>query len=222
MKSKSFKLRELNNKMIKRKKCNNCKGNIKSNYSFCPTCGLNLKTNKPQDWGMLGKDDSTKEEPLPNLFGGLGGKMMNKMIGNAMKMIEKEITKGEGIGQNPNQKIRLMINGKEVTPLVKKEKDPNIKTLPIDFSSENLKDWSKLKKKEPKTEIKRLDNKIVYAMKVPGVKTIKDISIVKLESGIEIKAISDKNAYIKKIPVDLPLSKYTLLNEILKIELNAN
>ena len=209
--------------MLKKKKCGNCNEGLKSSYAFCPSCGVNLKSNSQKNWGILGKRDVVKETPLPNLFGGLGGKMMNKMIGSAMKMIEKEMMKEGNFNINPNQKIKLMINGKEINPEKIKEKKPaNTKVLPIEFSQENLKKWGSLKKKEPKTDLMRIDDQIKSSFKVPGVKTIKDVSIVKLESGIEVKAVSEKEAYLKKIPINLPLSKYSLLKGVLTLDLEAD
>lgn len=205
--------------MLNRKKCPNCQEKVKNNSNFCPECGINLKNSSPSDWGMLGKKDSGSQQEMPNLFGGIGGKMMNKMLGNAMKMLEKEMMKGSTQGPG----IRLMINGKEINPnQAIQKKDPNTKVLPIELSNENLKRWSKLKKKEPQTDIKRIDEKIKYSLKIPGVESIKDISIIKLESGIEVKAVSEKDAYLKKIPINLPLTKYSLLNGVLTLELEAN
>jgi hypothetical protein len=57
---------------------------------------------------------------------------------------------------------------------------------------------------------------------MPGVETIKDISIIKLEKSLEITAISKENAYVKIIPIDMPLKKFTLLKGKLTLELDAS
>ncbi|HOW36878.1 MAG TPA: hypothetical protein PLK34_01360 [Candidatus Pacearchaeota archaeon] len=87
------------------------------------------------------------------------------------------------------------------------------KSLPLsnNLSSEKFKNFSKLEKSEPKVNIRRLPNKIVYEIELPEVKSLEDVSLMNLESGIEIKAIADKKAYSKKISVrGLPLVNYKL------------
>jgi len=50
---------------------------------------------------------------------------------------------------------------------------------------------------EPKTEIKKLDSKVIVNMDMPGIKSEKDIEIKDLESSLEVKAISGDKAYFK-------------------------
>ncbi len=209
--------------MLKKKKCKNCKERIKNSYSFCPNCGFPIKEQKNK-YGMLGKKDNKQENLNPKVFGGIGGGIMNKMLGNAIKMLEKEMAKEMGDNNNlSNGKIKLMINGKEITP--KKNKNDfdkkNTKFLPIDFSKDNLKKWKELSKEEPKSNIKRVDNKINYEIEIPEVRSIQDVSIIKLENSLEVRAVGEKKAYIKKIPIDLPLKKYSLLKGLLTLEMDA-
>ena len=53
---------------------------------------------------------------------------------------------------------------------------------------------------------------------MPGIKSIKDISIIKLENSIELKAISKNKAYFKLIPINLPITNYGILKERLILE----
>jgi len=136
----------------------------------------------------------------------------------------REMAKEMGDNNNlSNGKIKLMINGKEITP--KKNKNDfdkkNTKFLPIDFSKDNLKKWKELSKEEPKSNIKRVDNKINYEIEIPEVRSIQDVSIIKLENSLEVRAVGEKKAYIKKIPIDLPLKKYSLLKGLLTLEMDA-
>lgn len=209
--------------MLKKKKCKNCNEKIKNSYSFCPNCGFPIKEQKNK-YGMLGKKDDKQDKINPKIFGGIGGGMMNKMLGNALKMLEKEMAKEMGDMNNlSNGKIKLMINGKEINPKKNKNesKQKNTKFLPIDFSKENLKKWKKLSKEEPKSNIKRMDNKINYEIDVPEVKSIQDVSIIKLENSLEVRAVGEKKAYVKRIPIDLPLKKYSLLKGLLTLEMDA-
>ena len=150
--------------------------------------------------------------------------MLNKMLGGAMKMLENELSKEmKSNSIQPKTKLKLMINGKEIIPNgeIPKEKKSNTQILPIEFSKENLEKWKTLKKTTPTSTLKRDGNKIQYEIKIPKVKSIKDISIIKLENSLEIRAIGEKVAYRKAIQVNLPLKKYSLLKGLLTLEMSA-
>lgn len=215
--------------MLRKKTCPNCEEKVKNSYNFCPSCGIQLRE-PSKDWGMLGKKENKNKLNNPNnmLGGGLTGGIMNKMLGSAIKMLEKEMAK-EFNQPTPKNNMKLVINGKEINPNTlqpvkdkNQNKKENTKILPIEFDSENLEKWSNLSKEEPKTTLKRIDDKVQYEMDVPEVTSIKDISIVKLEKGIEIKAVGKDKAYQKTIKIDLPLKKYTLLKGKLTLELDAS
>ena len=209
--------------MFKKNKCKNCGERVKESFDFCPSCGKAIGNS--DDWGMLGKNDSMDplEELSKNMFGGIGGKMFNKMLGSAMKMLEKELQKNSQRDVS-HTKFELYINGKKIKPenikLTKKPvykkkekmKDPS-------FSSDSMKKFSQLPKLEPKTSIRRLADKVVYEIEIPGVISIEDISVARLENSIEIKAVGDENAYSKLIPINLPIRKYTLSEGKLVLEL---
>lgn len=232
--------------MFSKKTCKRCGRKTKNSDSFCPTCGTPLnKTQRKEDFGILGEDDSFDEvEAISNsLFGGmggLGGGFMNKMIANTMKMLEKEMEKEmQGRGnksQNSNQnnnmprtKIKLMINGKEINLNNGMEETPNPekneKTKIIKFkkfSEEQAKTFSKLPKKEPKTDLKRIANKISYEIEIPGVESFEDVSVLPLENTIEIKAITKEKAYSKSIPLNLPIVNYGFSKGLLVLEFQGN
>lgn len=191
--------------MFKKKKCQRCRNKTDEKYSFCPNCGNRFDFEDNEEWGMIGKNDFTEENLTPSFF---EGGVLGKMLGSAMKMLEKEMQKNMKNMDSPNPNFKLMINGKEI-PLNKKSKNP-VKTkeketvkLPL-FSEEKRKEFQKLIREEPKTNLKRFPNKIVYEIEMPGVKSLENISVLKLENSIEIKAIG-KKAYYKIIRVSLPI-----------------
>jgi len=222
--------------MFKKKSCNYCGHKITSNYDFCPSCGNPTKSkSNSKDWGMLGKDDyiNQPQDGIDSLFGGISGNMLNKMLGSAMKMLEKEMKKEATKQQkNPNLKsnFRLSINGKEINlnqgnfmqqPKTPAPKKPIKEVKPIRFTKEKQKKFVKLKKLEPQTHIRRLSNKVIYEIKLPTVQSIKDVSISRLENSIEIKAIAKTKAYHKLIPISLPITSYNLSKGKLTLELEA-
>lgn len=236
--------------MFSKKTCQRCGKKTSKSNSFCPSCGFPLgKKSKKEEFGMLGETDSFNEDPFSNsLFGGmgLGGNFMNKMISNTMRMLEKEMeremknnSKNANLSSNPNNfpktKIRLMINGKEINlnngeiqgqqgqenPEKKtRQKQAHIKFKK--FSEEQAKKFSKLAKKEPKTDLKRIADKISYEIEIPGVDSVEDISITPLESSIEFKAISKEKAYSKSIPINLPIVGYDFSEGLLVLEFKGD
>ena len=152
---------------------------------------------------MLGENDTMDEvERLSNTmfgnmgFGGMGGSFMNKMLSNTMRMLEKEMkNNSKGKNQNslnnqnmngfPKTKIRLMINGKEIDlnnngMMMAENPEKKLKIKPATvkfkkFSEEQAKRFSKLQKKEPKTDLRRIADKITYEIEMPGVSSIEDV-----------------------------------------------
>jgi len=212
--------------MFKKKICKKCGERISDKHRFCPSCGYPLKKTNSENWGMLGKNDFEEQDPFSNsLLDGFTGNMFNKMLGSAMKMLEKEMQK-EISRENirPKTNVRLMINGKEINLNDVKTSPKNIEKkekLLDDFSKESLKKFSQLPKKEPKTSVKRLSNTVIYEINIPGVKSLKDLSIVKLENSIEIKAVAKDKAYFKLLPINLPIIDYELEKGKLILELEA-
>jgi hypothetical protein len=217
--------------MFKKKNCKKCGEKTNSKYRFCPNCGVNLNNSKNEDWGMLGKNDKVEENFMPPF---LGGGMLNKMIGSAMKMLEKELQKdmkrtnqpNTNNSIKPNSNFRLMINGKEV-PLNQQPQKQNkiekkeIKKLPM-FSDEKRKQFQKLEKKEPKIKIKRLADRLVCEIEIPEIKSIEDISILKLENSIEIKAIGKNKSYFKILQINSPIISYGIEKNNLILELESH
>lgn len=230
--------------MFKRQRCRNCGKKINDGYDFCPYCGALLKdsfkenSKDNEDWGLLGKNDFTYEEmKLPMGFNTLFNsllKNLNKQIDEfeEVKKEKKSRVKKGGIGisiytsGDKPPEIRVTSFG-NIPKFKEKEKQikeniKRVKNLPQTSS----KKFSGLPKKEPETNIRRFSNKIVYEIKMPEVKSIKDVSIIQLESSIEIKALATprrkkKYVYYKIIPVNLPIKRYNLSKEKLVLELDA-
>jgi zinc-ribbon domain len=210
--------------MFKKKVCPRCGRSLKDKYDFCPHCGTALEK-KTENLGMLGKDDffnnNFNEFKLPMGF--------NMIFNSLMKSFEKQIN---GIEKKPNKpdvkKGNIIINiaglpmtntmPAEITSVRKETKNISLDN----FSSEKLKKFSTLPKEEPTTNIRRLSNKVIYEINLPGVKSAKDISILNLEKGIELKAVSEKKAYLKSIPITLPILAYKLSKGKLVLELDAH
>jgi hypothetical protein len=207
------------------KNCPKCGKNIEKDFDFCPYCGKSLDTNN--SWGIIGKNDHIIEQNQFNnsLF---GGGIFNKMLGNAMKLLEKELQKERKESQIiPKTKVQLFINGKRVNiqpkprKIMKKPRAKRqVKGVPSTyFSKEDLKKFSNFPRENPKTSVRRLSDRIIYDIEMPEVKSIKNISIIKLENSIEIKAIGKNKSYHKIIKIGLPIIDYYLSKGKLILEL---
>ena len=208
------------------KKCKNCNRKIGRKYNFCPFCGYDSKKGNERDYGLLGIDDNLpKKEPEPPLPFGMKGLM--KILPKLMEKMIKEIEQSEELQDNykvfttPNS-VKIHFSSLNSLPLVttkKKLKTPIIKKLEI--SKEQIEKISKLPKKEAKASVRRLSDKIVYEVEVPGVDSINNVIINQLENSIEIKAISEKKLYYKNLNIKLPILRYFLEKEILILELSS-
>ena len=213
-----------------KKKCPRCKEKISKQYNYCPYCNQDLNSSN-DDFGMLGKNDAQNK---PNQFGNpfignLNGKILNKMIGNVMGMLEKEMNKEMSQKPLKNQpNIRIMLNGKEIklnNQQAVQKKQPikkHLKSIPNSkLPKKDFKGKKNLPKEEPSTNIRRMTDKIIYEINLPEVKSIKDISITKLENSIEIKALAKTKIFLKRISINLPIIDFNFSKEKLTLELEA-
>jgi len=202
--------------MFKKVICINCKKKTSKDYKFCPECGHFLKDSK-KDWGMLGKEDEIQdiEPPSNSFFGGINEKFLGKMLGGAMKMLEKEMEKDmKKSSQAPFTNFKIVINGREIKSggqqRVQQKEKKYAKKIDKLFSQVNLKKFQESQKQEPATDIRRFSDKIIYEIFLPGVNSMDNISISELGNSIEVRAVGKNKAYFKSIPINLPVIGYGL------------
>ena len=222
--------------MFKKKMCSRCGRKVSEKYEFCPYCGNLLNENsKEVDWGMLGKNDI-----MPSLNGIKFPMGLNVIFNSLMKNLDKQFKnldkretkmnpwKNKGnkngvsisISTSGNRPPKIRVNSfgndsefKQKEQNIKKQ----IKEMPT-LSQGSLKKFSSLPREEPSTNIRRLSDKVIYEINMPGIKSIKDISIIKLENSLEIKALAKDKSYFKLISISLPIINYNLLKEKLVLE----
>ena len=129
--------------------------------------------------------------------------------------MEKEFQDAE-IKTFPNG-IRIKIAGPRIIQAKQKKKVQPRKPI----TPEQIEKISSLPKAEARTNVKRLGDKVVYELNTPGVQSVDDIFISKLESGYEVKALGSKKVYVNSIPVNLPITKYSVLDNKLFVEFNS-
>lgn len=221
--------------MFKKKKCNKCGNKVNSEYDFCPYCGnfLGDKLDE-EDYGILGKNDFVGSEfKIPSGFNLLFNSLLKNLnnqfsnLDNSENLSHKNIKKaGFTIniftkeGMPPQINISSIGKNRPIIKEVKKEKKKE--EFSKVFSNEKLKKFAGLVKEEPKTNLRRFADSVIYEIFLPGISSIEDISIIKLKDSIEIKALGDKIGYSKIIPIGLPIKNYNLEKEILTLELDSN
>ncbi|MBU0958084.1 MAG: zinc ribbon domain-containing protein [Nanoarchaeota archaeon] len=186
--------------------CSHCGKGVKKDFNFCPYCSHNIKQEKDQkDYGILGRDNSNSQNNImPNMPFGL-----DKMLNSLMGQLNKELGQmGKEVKINFSSNIPGFNQNNQQPKTI-------IKRTPI--SQEKLEKISKLPRKEAKSETKRINNTIVITINLPGVTSLRDVILNKLETSLEIKAISDKVLYTKTISLN-KLLRYRLLNEVLTLE----
>tara|TARA_Y100000034_G_scaffold112851_1_gene147231 strand:+ start:707 stop:1309 length:603 start_codon:yes stop_codon:yes gene_type:complete len=197
---------------------------------------LNAESNLDNgEFGLLGKNGNF-DLKLPFGINALMKPLM-KELSKSMMDLDKEL-KREQQGQSnnlngekkvsprgnfsihigmPGQKpIKLVPNGMNVNPQVVREK--KVFSLPK-ISGEEFEKSKEFPREEPKTNVRRLADKVIYEIEVPGVGAIEKVDISSLEEGIEIKAIGKDVVYQKFIDVVLPLRRYELRKGLVVLEL---
>ncbi len=223
--------------MFNKKKCKRCGKKVEKDDSFCSNCGLSVNTSdREEDWGMLGKDDRISPESMIPGFNMIFNSLMRD-FGSQFKEIEKELNRGMEKDSKPNKRgisisistsgnspPKISINNLNGEPLKQVQKEAPVKKrqgILALMSEEKAKNFLKLPQEEPMTKIRRLSNKVVYEIELPGVKSLKNVSIMQLENSIEIKAVSSEKSYKKIIAIDFPIKKFKLQKEKLILELGV-
>ncbi len=209
-------------------RCQNCNSSLDKKFSFCPYCGDSLVDEKAEarDFGFLGRNDLTtkkaRQDPFLNM--GMTDKILNSLVSNMIKSLDKQFKQIERTEFDGNADVEQLPNGIKIKIGVpQSQQKPQRKVLQKkNISEEQLKKMSNLPRTPAKTKIRRLSDKIVYELTAPGVESTEDVFISKLESGYEIKAIGKKKVYVNSLPVSLPLRGFSLADNKLLVEFKTD
>lgn len=220
--------------MFNKIKCKFCGKKFDKSFSYCPFCG---RCKTETDFFEKGLLDELNEFPQLEAFPMMFSKIFSQVekqfreIDKELKVPDKKIpiTSGISISVNmsnegkPEIKIRRFGEGAEGAEKVnveRAEKDEKAlkKQFQKKFNEKDAKRLAKLPRQEPATTVRRFSDKIVYEINLPGVEK-KNIVVNKLQNSIEIKAFSKDKAFLKLIPVSLPLRKWSFDDGRLILEL---
>lgn len=216
--------------MFGKKTCKRCGEKLNKEFSFCPYCGFGgEKKNDFWNDGFIDEMDFEKmfsKFPIANLM-----QEIERQFGEIDRTIKKEKIEKRPVESGISISISSSNFGK---PVIKVKKIGDGQNIPIQIRAvpaqainvpvtkiddREVERMSKLPRKEAGTKVRRLTDKIVYEIDLPGVDSLKNVSIHKLENSIEIKAFSKDNVYFKLLPVNLPILKYGLKDNKLVLEL---
>jgi len=225
--------------MFKKPKCKNCDEKISKKYTFCPHCG--------HDQAEEGAKKFFEPEfklgfPFNKLF-----KELEKQLERQFQEMDSQMSaesfegftepKGFSINidttnGNPTIRIKQMDeNGSNKIEQPHRHTHNNVHNhhnhnkhdhsqhrTPTKMDEARVEKFSNLPREEPNTKVRRLTNKLIYEINLPGVKN-EDVMISKLENSIEVKAFSEDKAFFKLIPLSLPIICTELKEGILNLEL---
>ncbi len=202
-----------------KKKCSSCSKKIERKFKFCPWCGTPTKKVKQEDYGMLGLNDEVLSEETVNplsLFGGSLGNIFNQLT----KQLSKELQNMDMADSTKPRGIEIRFStGKPVQRVMKQgiSNTTSVEEIPID--SAELERRKKLPLVVAVSNVRRLPEGIIYEIDTPGVKSKQDVSILRMENGIELRAFSADKCYIKTIPLKVDIVKYVVRDDKVIIQI---
>lgn len=193
-----------------KKNCSHCDKRIERRFRFCPWCGKPTKKLKKEDYGMLGFDDEIHESGHQSSQSFLEGSLGN-VFNQLTKQLSRELQNLDlGNNQGPRGIEIRFSTGKPVQRVVKPAHPTEHVSSTPNITNEEIARRKKLPIEVPKSKVRRLPEGIVYEIDAPGVETKQDVSILRMENSIEVRAFSKDKCYIKTIPIKVDILKYSV------------
>ena len=148
---------------------------------------------------------------------------MSKIMNSLMKQLQKEMGEMGSVegGMPKGFKIQISTGKPQIEQLPVQQKQVRPKINMHGVSEKELERREKLKRTDAESKVRRLTDRIIYEINVPGVKRKNDIVITKLEEGIEIRAYSKDKCYVKVIPLKVEILGWYLKSDVLFVELKG-
>lgn len=206
--------------MFGKEKCPKCKTSVKEKYSFCPTCGRDLRNPKKdeRDFGLLGKNN-VEQFPLVGGGGfGISDKIIEKILNSFMRNMPDVMKNLEKQMEQAGSEVEEIPNGIRISFGVPGKHAARKKAVRKKITEDQIKKMTGKPRVEAKTNVRRFSDKIVYELNALGIEDIDDVFVSKLENGYEVKAIGKKKVYVNSLPINLPLKGYRLDDNGLSVE----
>jgi hypothetical protein len=193
----------------KKQECPRCASKMNVDFDFCPHCGCDVRSPEKdmKDYGLLGKDEFSNAPVVGGGAMGFSDKLIGSIFNSLMKSLESQM-KSMPMEQMPGN-IQIKVGVPQQKPRAVKKRV---------VSDDQVKRMAGVPRVEAKTEVRRLSDKVLYELKAPGIGSVEDVFVSKVESGYEVKAIGKNKVYINSLQVDLPLKSYTVHDKGLTVE----
>lgn len=167
-------------------KCGYCDQELEKRWKYCPSCGRSLRH-------QLNISDIVNEQ-LEHIKKMFGFSKYDKIFVEPNKSIMISIS--PGFISRPSISIKPTIPKKSLY----EERETHVRKMPQTVI-------------EPKTKIKRINNKILVSIELPDVKSENDIELSRLRNSTELRAHAGNKGYFKI--VNIP-SRYKLIDKQFK------
>jgi hypothetical protein len=235
----------------KKQVCPRCGNKSSKKYNFCPHCGNNFKSEEEffqpsfnlgfpfnaifkQLEKQIDKQFREMDKELPSFVDDSEKQVSGEQApGHVPRHVPNKLPKAaEGIsisisssGGQPVIRVRNLGDAQNVQRVDQAQRVQNVRqpakqNVPK-ITQEQAETFSKLPREEPSTSVRRLTDRIVYEIDLPGVEK-ENVIISKLQNSIEIKAFTKDKAFFKLIPIALPILKSQLSEGKLILELKPS
>lgn len=203
-------------------RCPRCGSGVNEGWKFCPKCGSRLERN------LFGDVFERMEQEMKNEL-----KSMDRAFERNFEVLDLSPFFRKPI-RSSGFSIKITRSGSEKPKVsVKTFGDVDRKELESETGKLGFEKAPKMERggkvclertrtiEEPETCVRRIGDKIVVEVKLPGVEDTKDIELKSLENSIEVKAISGKKAYFKILtkPQKTNIFRKDFENGVLRMEL---
>jgi HSP20 family molecular chaperone IbpA len=215
-------------------KCPRCGSRTKSEWEFCPKCGFRFRSNNRDVFETVFDQDffedfnKEMERMIKDINKQFRTPEKNLEVINLKPMFRSTRPTGFQIkivtGNSGKPKIDVKTFGNVDKNQVEREVCDQLGVKPVPVGPKEQREQrsrpTPKATEEPKCEVRRINDKFLVNVQLPGVRSADDIDIKDLENSVEIKALCGEKAYFKILtkPQKLHLKNYSFDKGILNLE----
>lgn len=205
-------------------KCANCRANVDERWQFCPKCGNRLRRRRSlfdQIFSHFGRELEQMDKQMRGM-----DRMERRFEALDLSPFFRQPSKGRGFkikivrhgGEKPKVSVQTFgdVNREEITDQLKKQfggmpgKPIKIRITPVGVEPAAGPVPAKTARtapekelptpkttKEPKTEVRRVDSRVIVEMELPGVRSLDDIRINEMQESVEVRAAAGDRGFFK-------------------------
>lgn len=204
-------------------KCARCGSNVDDKWVFCPKCGNELKRKRNifdifshfnREFEAMDKQIKQMDKRFERSFEamdlspffrqapkGRGFKIKITRQNNEQPKVSVE-TFGGVKKEDVEQQLKRQLGGGQpirirITPVRPGQQTARPQPSPVQRPASQKELPIPKTTEEPKTEVRRVDSKVMVDMELPGVKSIEDIRINDMPESVEVRAVAGDKGFFK-------------------------